>query len=91
MGRPKNLIISQRKNISRTATHKDCIQQYVAKTLLEFFNILTTYYSYYIQSDRFMCSYHVGMDRPQATWACKKYCGHCTLLPATVEEARALV
>jgi len=51
--------------------------------------MLITFSSYSIRSGRLMNSYQAGLDGPQAVWACKKYCGHRTLPPAAIEEARA--
>jgi len=44
---------------------------------------------YSIRSGRFMDAYRVGLDGPQAVWACRKYTSHRTLPPDALWEARA--
>ena len=69
----------------------DCIWWYAVMTLLELSTHWPHIYSYSIWSSRFMHSYCTGLDGPQAAWACRKYQSHCTLPPATIQEARAWV
>jgi len=92
MGCPKNSTIAQRINLSKSVSHKwnnrivDDRAPTEAENSQKISNILEINTHWIDDQDRWDDS-----GEEESAWACKKYNGHCTLLPDALWEARAHV